>query len=98
MGFSRELNAILENLPPTRQTLLFSATQTASVQQLARLSLQDPEYVSVHEAAKTATPKKLQQSYIECELHQKVDIIWSFIKSHLKSKTLVRLPSPSFRC
>lgn len=28
LGFSRDMNAIIENLPPERQTLLFSATQT----------------------------------------------------------------------
>lgn len=52
MGFADTLNAIVENLPKTRQTLLFSATQTKSVKDLARLSLKDPEYVWVHEQAK----------------------------------------------
>uniref|UniRef100_A0A8C6S6F2 ATP-dependent RNA helicase n=1 Tax=Neogobius melanostomus TaxID=47308 RepID=A0A8C6S6F2_9GOBI len=45
MGFADTLNAIVENLPKTRQTLLFSATQTKSVKDLARLSLKDPEYI-----------------------------------------------------
>lgn len=40
MGFEKTLNSIVEGLPPTRQTLLFSATQTKSVKDLARLSLQ----------------------------------------------------------
>jgi hypothetical protein len=31
MGFAATLNAILQNLPHQRQTLLFSATQTKSV-------------------------------------------------------------------
>lgn len=52
MGFADTVNAIVENLPKTRQTLLFSATQTKSVKDLARLSLKDPEYVWVHEKAK----------------------------------------------
>lgn len=39
MGFQKELNAIVDNLPKQRQTLLFSATQTKSVKDLARLSL-----------------------------------------------------------
>lgn len=39
MGFAKTLNAILENIPKARQTLLFSATQTKSVRDLARLSL-----------------------------------------------------------
>ena len=38
-GFSATLNAIVANLPRQRQTLLFSATQTKSVKDLARLSL-----------------------------------------------------------
>jgi superfamily II DNA/RNA helicase len=39
MGFAATLNAIVASLPRTRQTLLFSATQTKSVRDLARLSL-----------------------------------------------------------
>ena len=38
-GFSATLNAIVANIPRERQTLLFSATQTKSVKDLARLSL-----------------------------------------------------------
>lgn len=52
MGFADTMNAIIENLPKKRQTLLFSATQTKSVKDLARLSLKNPEYVWVHEKAK----------------------------------------------
>ena len=61
MGFSATLNAILQNLPQERQTMLFSATQTKSVKDLARLSLKAPEYIAVHAEAATPTPVKLQQ-------------------------------------
>ncbi|PSN36724.1 putative ATP-dependent RNA helicase DDX10 [Blattella germanica] len=60
-----------------------------SVRDLARLSLKDPMYVSVHEHAKHSTPESLQQSYVVCELHEKLNMLWSFIRSHLKQKTLV---------
>lgn len=89
MGFADTLNAIVENLPKTRQTLLFSATQTKSVKDLARLSLKDPQYVWVHEKAKFSTPATLEQSYVVCELQQKVNMLYSFIRSHLKKKTIV---------
>lgn len=89
MGFADTLNAILENLPRSRQTLLFSATQTRSVKDLARLSLRDPEYVWVHEKAKFSTPATLEQSYVVCELHQKINMLFSFIRSHLKKKIIV---------
>ncbi|KAM8889081.1 putative ATP-dependent RNA helicase DDX10 isoform 1-T2 [Synchiropus picturatus] len=89
MGFADTMNAIVENLPNTRQTLLFSATQTKSVKDLARLSLKDPEYVSVHENAKFSTPATLEQNYTVCELHQKINMLYSFIRSHLKKKIIV---------
>jgi len=90
LGFSTTVNAILENLSSsTRQTLLFSATQTKSVHDLARLSLRDPEYISVHEKEKTATPEKLIEHVAICELYEKLDIVYNFIKSHLKAKTLM---------
>ena len=90
-GFSATLNAILANLPPRRQTLLFSATQTKSVAALARLSLREPEYLEAHAEADAPTPVRLEQAYMECEAAQKLDILWSFIKTHLKARTIVFL-------
>ncbi|TKA60424.1 hypothetical protein B0A49_11761, partial [Cryomyces minteri] len=43
MGFQRDVDAIVEYLPKDRQTLLFSATQTKKVSDLARLSLSNPD-------------------------------------------------------
>jgi ATP-dependent RNA helicase DDX10/DBP4 len=49
MGFHPQLERILEYLPLVeRQMMLFSATQTCNVTDLARLSLVEPEYVGVH--------------------------------------------------
>ncbi|ESW14277.1 hypothetical protein PHAVU_008G267500 [Phaseolus vulgaris] len=92
-GFKKELNAIISQLPKRRQTLLFSATQTKSIQDLARLSLKDPEYLSVHEESVTATPSLLKQIVMIVPLDQKLDMLWSFIKTHLQSKILVFLSS-----
>lgn len=95
MGFSRTLSALLSHLPKSRQTLLFSATQTQSVTDLARLSLKDPVSIGIQDAGSTSsvTPKNLEQHYAVCELDQKLDIIWSFIKTHLQAKTIVFLSS-----
>uniref|UniRef100_A0A0A9VZ79 ATP-dependent RNA helicase n=1 Tax=Lygus hesperus TaxID=30085 RepID=A0A0A9VZ79_LYGHE len=89
MGFEREMNGIIENLPETRQTLLFSATQTKKVKDLARLSLSDPKYVSVHEHEKYKTPAGLTQSYLFIGQHDKLTMLWSFIKSHPKQKIII---------
>ncbi|KAG9252630.1 ATP-dependent RNA helicase DBP4 [Emericellopsis atlantica] len=93
MGFQREVDQLVEHLPKDRQTLMFSATQSKKVSDLARLSLKDPEYVSVHEAASHATPTNLQQHYIVTPLHEKLDTLYGFIKANLKSKIIVFLSS-----
>jgi ATP-dependent RNA helicase DDX10/DBP4 len=89
MGFSETMNSIVANLPTARQTLLFSATQTKSVKDLARLSLQNPTYVSVDEHAAICTPKNLVQTYVVCEAYEKLSFLWSFIRNHLNQKMIV---------
>ncbi|KAI8152435.1 ATP-dependent RNA helicase dbp-4 [Colletotrichum sp. SAR 10_70] len=86
MGFQSAVDALVEHLPQTRQTLLFSATQSKKISDLARLSLKDPEYVSVHEET---TPKNLQQHYIVTPLPEKLDTLYGFIKANLRSKIIV---------
>jgi len=89
LGFSKTMNAIIENLPSQRQTLLFSATQTRSVKDLARLSLKRPKHVSTDATSSVSTPDNLTQSFIVCELYQKLDTLWSFLRSNIKKKIIV---------
>lgn len=89
MGFENEMNAIIENLPNERQTLLFSATQTKSVKDLARLSLRNPVYVSPHEQSERNTPTTLRQNYVVIDLEEKITMLWSFIKNHSRQKCIV---------
>ncbi|CAF4018771.1 unnamed protein product, partial [Rotaria sp. Silwood2] len=93
MGFAETMRSIVSNLPSQRQTLLFSATQTKSIRELALVSLEKPVYISVHEKANTSTPTNLTQSYIVCEVPQKISLTWSFIKNHLKSKIIIFIQS-----
>ncbi|KAK7108903.1 probable ATP-dependent RNA helicase DDX10 [Littorina saxatilis] len=89
--FAKDMDNIIGHLPAERQTLLFSATQTKSVKALARLSLKDPAYVSVHEHEQYSTPSGLKQSYLVCELQHKLSFLYSFLKSHPNNKILVFL-------
>ncbi|KAG4443196.1 ATP-dependent RNA helicase dbp4 [Cadophora sp. M221] len=93
MGFQASVDAIVEHLPKQRQTMLFSATQTKKVSDLARLSLRDPEYVAVHEAASSATPTTLQQYVVITPLVDKLNTLFSFIRNNLKAKIIVFLSS-----
>ncbi|RNA36636.1 putative ATP-dependent RNA helicase DDX10 [Brachionus plicatilis] len=89
LGFAETMNAIIENLPQSRQTMLFSATQTKSIKDLARLSLKNPTYVSVHENSAVSTPQNLVQNYVVCDTHDKISFLWSFIRNHLNQKIIV---------
>ncbi|KAL6450321.1 DBP4 ATP-dependent RNA helicase DBP4 [Candida maltosa Xu316] len=90
MGFKKQIDNILGHLPTTRQTLLFSATQSQNVKDLARLSLTNPQKIGVSSDQEvSATPESLEQYYVKVPLDEKLDVLWSFIKSHLKSKILV---------
>ena len=94
MGFRDQLVRILSYLPKqTRQTLLFSATQSRDVSSLATLSLHKPEYLGVHDKEKTSTPESLQQSYIVVPLEHKLNAVYSFVKTHLRSKSIIFMAS-----
>ena len=95
MGFRDQMMRILEYLPTERQTMLFSATQTKKVSDLAALSLKQPEYIGVHDNEKSSTPETLQQSLVVIPLEHKLNAIYSFIKSHLKNKTIIFMASCS---
>lgn len=58
MGFAPQINRIVDEIPPYRQTLLFSATMPPEVEALARKYLRKPVVVQVgrrSEAANTVT-------------------------------------------
>ena len=93
MGFRDQLVRILSYIPNERQTMLFSATQTRDVSSLATLSLHKPEYLGVHDKEKTSTPESLQQSYIVVPLEHKLNAIYSFVKTHLRSKSIIFMAS-----
>jgi ATP-dependent RNA helicase DDX10/DBP4 len=100
LGFSKTVDAIVKSLPKSRQTILFSATQTSSVQTLARLSLKNPIHISTASLRKTleqdtrlSTPKSLEQSVLFTSLPHKIDHLWSFIKQHTNEKIIVFVSS-----
>ncbi|KAL0944656.1 ATP-dependent RNA helicase DBP10 [Colletotrichum truncatum] len=54
MGFAAQLTEILHALPPSRQSLLFSATLPASLVEFARAGLQDPSLVRLDAESKVS--------------------------------------------
>ncbi|KAI0127417.1 DEAD/DEAH box helicase [Xylariales sp. AK1849] len=61
-GFADELNEVLTTLPKSRQTMLFSATMTSSVDRLIRVGLNKPVRLMVDSQNKTV--QKLEQKFV----------------------------------
>jgi ATP-dependent RNA helicase DeaD len=72
MGFAEDLEAILDQTPPTKQTALFSATMPPRIQAIAHRHLRHPVEITIaKEPVKAGTaPKVLQTAYIVARPHR----------------------------
>ncbi|HAW23752.1 MAG TPA: DEAD/DEAH box helicase, partial [Pseudomonas sp.] len=59
LGFSEELEALFSALPKKRQTLLFSATFSDAIRQMAQKLLRDP--LSIEVSPRNAAAKTVKQ-------------------------------------
>lgn len=90
VGFEDEMRSIIKILPKERQTMLFSATQTTKVDDLARISLKPgPLYINVDYRKEHATVEGLEQGYVICDSDTRFRLLFSFLKKHQKKKTIV---------
>ncbi|XP_023700402.1 ATP-dependent RNA helicase DDX18 [Paramormyrops kingsleyae] len=90
VGFEEELKQIIKLLPKRRQTMLFSATQTRKVEDLARISLKkQPLYVGVDDNKDTATVDGLEQGYVVCPSEKRFLLLFTFLKKNRKKKLMV---------
>lgn len=90
VGFEEELKQIIKLLPKKRQTMLFSATQTRKVEDLARISLKkEPLYVGVDDNKDKATVDGLEQGYVVCPSEKRFLLLFTFLKKNRKKKLMV---------
>jgi ATP-dependent RNA helicase DDX54/DBP10 len=59
MGFAEQLNEIVKTCPPTRQTLLFSATMPKMLVQFTRAGLKDPQLIRLDTDTKLSEELRL---------------------------------------
>ncbi|CAG8980561.1 hypothetical protein HYALB_00002559 [Hymenoscyphus albidus] len=95
IGFEDEMRQIVKILPKDdRQTMLFSATQTTKVEDLARISLRPgPLYINVDHQKEHSTVEGLEQGYVVCDSDKRFLLLFSFLKRNLKKKIIVFLSS-----
>src|SRR5215207_400728 len=63
MGFLPQIRRILAEVPTERQTLLFSATMSDSIEQLARATMKSPELIEISRRGATAVTVE-QKAYV----------------------------------
>lgn len=70
--------------------MLFSATQTNKVEDLARISLRPgPLWIDVANNQQHSTVSGLEQGYVICEADKRFLLLFSFLKRNLKKKIIV---------
>lgn len=80
MGFIDDINAILENVPSERQTLLFSATMPAPIRKIAETFMKDPEIVKIK--SKEMTVENIDQYFVKSQEREKFDILSRLLDVH----------------
>lgn len=86
MGFADDIMQIVKYLPKERQTIMFSATMPAKIQQLAKTILTDP--VEVKLAVSRPADKIIQVAYV-CYEAQKLGIIQSLFKEQSPERVII---------
>lgn len=87
MGFAAQLSEILHALPPSRQTLLFSATLPKSLVEFARAGLQDPVLVRLDAESKISPD--LQSAFFTVKSSEKEGALLHILQDviHVPTRT-----------
>src|SRR5690625_421322 len=87
MGFIDDIQNILQNIPKTRQTLLFSATMPKEIRDIATNLMKDPKEIKVK--AKELTVKNINQYFIEIPEQRKFDTLTNHLDIYAPELAIV---------
>lgn len=87
MGFIQDIRRIMALLPSKRQTLLFSATFSPSIQELAQTFMYEPERVEV--ARQNMASESITQHVHLVEGYRKLNVLKHLIKYHEMRQVIV---------
>lgn len=87
MGFADEINALLEQLPSQKQTLLFSATYPENIKEMSHRLLHDP--ISVKIETEAELQPKIAQRFYRCDEEQKTAALLSLLYALEPSSCIV---------
>jgi ATP-dependent RNA helicase RhlE len=87
MGFLPAIRQIIERLPKDRQTLLFSATMSPAIEDIARKHMRKPSIVEVNPRGKAAVT--IKQTAYSVASQSKADLLLHLLESEDYSRVLV---------
>ena len=87
MGFIKPIREIASQLPPKKQTLMFSATMPPEIMKLADSLLRNPVKISV--AASYATADKVEQSLYMCPRMKKQSLLHHLLEESSIQRAVV---------
>ena len=87
MGFLEDIEAIIDQTPADRQTLLFSATMPPSIKRIGVKFMKDPQHVQIKAAEMTAS--LLDQYFVRCKDFEKFDTMTRLLDVQNPELTIV---------
>ena len=90
MGFFDDIMQIVKHMPKERQTIMFSATMPAKIQQLANTILRNPSEIKL--AVSKPAEKIIQTAYV-CYERQKLGIVQHLFEQEVPEKVIVFVSS-----
>jgi ATP-dependent RNA helicase RhlE len=89
MGFLPAIRKILAMLPAKRQTLLFSATMSPSIESLARSTMQQPKLVEVNPRGRAA--QMVEQTAYSVSLENKTALLLDLLERENEEESLAKV-------
>ena len=89
MGFLPAIRRVLSMLPANRQTLLFSATMSQTIESLARSTMKQPKLVEVNQRGQTA--QMVEQTAYSVSLENKTALLLDLLERDNKSDSLEKV-------
>jgi ATP-independent RNA helicase DbpA len=86
MGFTEDINKIIDFLPKQRQTLLFSATYPANIAQLANNILNNPKTVEIQDIKEKVN---IEEVFYKSEDSNKNNIIYNILRQEKQVSNII---------
>lgn len=87
MGFREDIETILKDVPPERQTVLFSATMPAPILELTETYLREPHIIEINR--EQVTLENIRQQYVDVPMGRKLDALNLILRAYEPKRSMI---------